>query len=201
MHSLRKTSGVCPACSEECQFPALSVSRIRIHIVTDDICETALGKVGQFDYSNMVEVINRFGRGSEPWQFQKVECLMDASRNGWILMDADTIWHGEPKADPEMVTLLVKAYDFGVKEDERDFLLKNDMTPALSWPHFVTGFVSLPPALYSEELASLAMEWTKRAFSDERLKANFGGNRSQPRYSDTCSEGENHDPQRDRWPE
>ena len=85
-------------------------------------------------------------------------------------MDADTIWHGEPKADPEMVTLLVKAYDFGAKDDERDFLLRNDMTPALSWPHFVTGFVSLPPALYSEELASLAMEWTKKAFSDERLK-------------------------------
>lgn len=142
----------------------------RIHIVTDDICETALGKVGQFDYSDMVEVINRFGRGNEPWQFQKVECLMDASRNGWILMDADTIWHGEPKADPEMVTLLVKAYDFGAKEDEKDFLSKNDMTRALSWPHFVTGFVSLPPALYSEQLASLAMEWTKRAFSDVRLK-------------------------------
>ncbi|MGA2764951.1 MAG: hypothetical protein ABSG17_16500 [Spirochaetia bacterium] len=143
----------------------------RIRIVADDACTPALRRMAaRFDYRRMVEVVNRFGAENEPWQFQKVQCLMEASRSGWILMDADTIWHGEPETDPGKATMLVKAYDFGSKADERDFLSRNNMARALPWPHFVTAFVSLPPALYSDELARLAMEWTKKAFSDERLK-------------------------------
>ena len=68
------------------------------------------------------------------------------------------------------MTLLVKAYDFASNQAEKDFLARNGLAKALTWPHFVTGFVSLPTALYSEELAQLTLEWTKKAFSDERLK-------------------------------
>ena len=143
----------------------------RVRIITDDICAAVLDKlITNVDYSNLVEVINMFGSGNEPWQFQKVECLMEASRNGWILVDADTIWHGEPVTNPELVTLLVKAYDFGDNKDERAFLAKNSMPQALSWPHFVTGFVSLPTSLYSDTLAKLAMDWTRKVFADDRLK-------------------------------
>jgi hypothetical protein len=143
----------------------------QVRIITDNICEATLNRtLARFDYPHMVQVVNRFGAKSEPWQFQKVRCLMEASRNGWILMDADTIWHGEPETDPHMATLLVKAYDFGSKDKEKDFLEKNNMSRALSWPHFVTGFVSLPPALYSDELARLAMVWTRKVFADEKLK-------------------------------
>ena len=126
--------------------------------------------MARFDYPGLVDVVNRFGAEKDPWQFQKVACLMEASRNGWVLVDADTIWHGEPEIDPRKVTLLVKAYDFGKNKAESEFLAKNGMTKALSWPHFVTGFVSLPPAFYSEKLAQMTVEWTRKAFSDERLK-------------------------------
>ena len=146
-------------------------SGYRVHIMTDDAGAAAVNKlISRLDYPGMVEVINRFGSSSEPWQFQKVRCLMEASRNGWILVDADTVWHHEPGVDPRKVTLLVKAYDFGKNEAEKEFLSKNDMKRALGWPHLVTGFVSLPPAFYSDELASLTMEWTKKAFADGKLK-------------------------------
>ncbi len=95
---------------------------------------------------------------------------MESSKNGWVLIDADTIWHSEPKIDHAKVTLLVKAYDFGKNDAEKDFLARNGLAKAFAWPHFVTGFVSLPTAFYSEELAQLTLEWTKKAFLDERLK-------------------------------
>jgi hypothetical protein len=143
----------------------------RIRIMTDDAGSAAINKLlGRFDYPGMVEVINRFGSSGEPWQFQKVSCLMEAGRNGWILVDADTIWHHEPGVDPGKVTFLVKAYDFGKNEAEKEFLSKNNMKRALGWPHFVTGFVSLPSAFYSEELANLTMEWTRKVFTDRNLK-------------------------------
>jgi hypothetical protein len=118
----------------------------------------------------MVEVMNRFGKSSEPWQVQKVNCLMNASRNGWVLVDADTIWHGEPIIEQNKVTFLVKAYSFEESEDERHFLTTNELEKAHKWPHYVTGFVSLPPAFYSEELATLSLYWTRKAFSEQKLK-------------------------------
>ena len=42
-------------------------------------------------------------------------------------MDANTIWHREPKIGREKVTLLVKAYDFGKNDAERDFLRKDGL--------------------------------------------------------------------------
>ena len=143
----------------------------QIRIMTDDECARAMDRLkAKIDYPDMVEVINRFGRQKEPWQFQKVNCLMESSKNGWVLIDADTIWHSEPKIDHAKVTLLVKAYDFGKNDAEKDFLARNGLAKAFAWPHFVTGFVSLPTALYSEELAQLTLEWTKKAFLDERVK-------------------------------
>ena len=143
----------------------------QIRIMTDDECARAMDRLkAKIDYPDMVQVINRFGRQKEPWQFQKVNCLMESSKNGWVLIDADTIWHSEPKIDHAKVTLLVKAYDFGKNDAEKDFLARNGLAKAFAWPHFVTGFVSLPTAFYSEELAQLTLEWTKKAFLDERLK-------------------------------
>jgi hypothetical protein len=143
----------------------------KIQIETDDVCALALSRLGRrFDYPSMVEVINRFGKSSDPWQFQKVDCLMNASRNGWVLVDADTIWHSEPVIQPNKVTFLVKAYSFGDSADERQFLSINEMEKAHQWPHYVTGFVSLPPAFYSEELEALSLSWTRKAFSDQKLK-------------------------------
>jgi hypothetical protein len=143
----------------------------QIRIMTDDECVRPLNRlIAKLDYPDMVEVINRFDGQKDPWQFQKVNCLMESSKNGWVLIDADTIWHDEPRIDPEMVTLLVKANVFGENDAEKDFLAKNGIVKALKWPHFVTGFVSLPSSLYSDELARLTLEWTKKAFLDERVK-------------------------------
>ena len=171
----------CILCVKRSAYALLAVRNInslhylspgyRIRIVTDNAGAAAVGRVfKRIDYPHMVEVVNSFGKGTEPWQYQKVSCLMEAGRNGWILVDADTIWHGEPKINPGKVTLLVKAYDFGMNEAEREFLSNNGMTQALAWPHFVTGFVSIPPELCTDELAQLTMDWTKKAFLDERLK-------------------------------
>ena len=142
-----------------------------IRIMTDDACINQIEELRRrLDYPDMVEVINKFDRDNAPWQFQKVDCLLESSKNGWVLVDADTIWHSEPQIDEGKVTLLVKAYDFVTKEEERDFLAKNGLSSAVTWPHFVTGFVSLPPAFYSEKLAQLTRNWTQKAFADEKIK-------------------------------
>ena len=60
--------------------------------------------------------------------------------------------------------------NFDKDEAEKDFLTRNGLAKAVRWPHFVTGFVSLPASLYSDELARLTLEWTKKAFQDERIK-------------------------------
>ena len=120
-----------------------------ICIMTDDACVEEIQELRRrLDYPDMVEVINKFDRQKAPWQFQKVDCLLESSKNGWVLVDADTIWHSEPEIDHGMVTLLVKAYDFDNKDEERDFLENNGLSKAVTWPHFVTGFVSLPPSFY-----------------------------------------------------
>ena len=68
-----------------------------IRIITDDECAGAINRLkAKIDYPGMVEIINKFGQQKEPWQFQKVACLMESSKNGWVLIDADTIWHSEP---------------------------------------------------------------------------------------------------------
>jgi hypothetical protein len=140
-------------------------------IVADDACQSAFSRMlFKFDYPSMVQVVNRFGSAKDPWQFQKLSCLFEASRAGAILVDADTLWHDEPSVDPEKVTILVKAYDFQDNDAEKKFLLENGMARALTWPHYVSGFVSLPPRFFSEELARLSVEWTKKAFSDPGVK-------------------------------
>ncbi len=143
----------------------------KFRLMTDDMCAQEIEKLKvKFDYPDMVEVIIRYGKQKQPWQFQKVDCLMESSKNGWVLVDADTIWHSEPRFDPSLVTLLVKAYDFNSREEERNFLEENGLSKAVAWPHFVTGFVSLPSAFYSEKLAQSTREWTEKAFSDERIR-------------------------------
>ena len=106
----RKTT-LCVLCVKRTEYALLTVKNInslhyldpgyRVIVMTDDVCAAALaGLAPKLDYPGMVEVINRFDKGAEPWQFQKVKCLMEASQNGWVLVDADTIWHSEPTIDP-----------------------------------------------------------------------------------------------------
>jgi hypothetical protein len=142
-----------------------------VNILTDSACEKeVLALRRRFDFPGQVQVKNIFGDESEPWQIQKVRCLKEASRNGWILVDADTIWHGEPDVDPQRVTFLVKAYSFHENEAESMFLRAHGMEKECRWPHYVTGFMSVPPAFYSEELFDLGLEWTRRFFADSNLK-------------------------------
>jgi hypothetical protein len=143
----------------------------RVTIMTDEICGRELARLRKgFDYPSMVEVLEEFKNDNEPWQNQKVRCLLEAARRGWVLVDADTIWHELPRINPENVTFLTKAYLFGENADEKDFLVSNGMAEACTWPHYVTGFVSLPPAFCSTELGDLCLSWTRKIFEDPKLR-------------------------------
>jgi hypothetical protein len=139
-------------------------------IFVDNACVAAFNRGSGFDYPSLVSIENRYGNDARPWQLLKVESLMTAAEHGWALVDADTVWHGEPTISQEKITFLVRAYNFGEIEAEREFLHANGRTDLLKAPHFVTGFVNIPRSLYNEELRMSTVKWTERAFSDERLR-------------------------------
>jgi hypothetical protein len=139
-------------------------------IFVDNACAAAFNKVSGFDYPSLVSIENRYGDDARPWQLLKVESLMTAAEQGCALVDADTVWHGEPTISQEKITFLVRAYAFGEIDAEREFLQVNGRTDLLKAPHFVTGFVNIPRSLYNEELRKSSITWTERAFSDERLR-------------------------------
>jgi len=168
-------------CVKRTEYVALAVRNInslhlqnagnRVTVFADRRCADALDRVHRrLDYPRQVDVVDRFGNDSRPWQLLKVEALMEAAREGWILVDADTIWHDQPVVDPQRITFLVRAYDFGEVAAERAFLATWRRLDLLEAPHFVTGFMSIPSRCYSDALRASCLEWTARVFEDPKLK-------------------------------
>jgi len=113
------------------------------------------GRLRSFDYPLMIEIKDVFGVGEMPWQKYKIETLIDASRNGYILTDADGIWHEEPTIIPDKINILTLAYRIG--ENKEEVLLAEKLFDHPEWSnfnHYVTGFIFIPVFFMTEKLAA-----------------------------------------------
>lgn len=137
------------------------------HLVTlyvDTQCKKAYQSMrSKIDYPKNVRIRLINVSGEVPWQILKVRTLLQASRAGQILTDADGIWRKDPTIDPSKVTFLVQAYPFTKNKFEMKLLkviTKNEKI--VSYIHYVTGFVSLPRNLLTKKLENDCIKYTQR---------------------------------------
>ncbi len=124
-------------------------------IYADALCRAEYARLEKrLDYPECVECVDAFGGASRPWQHYKVEALIDASRNGRVLTDADGLWHDDPVLDRDMPTMLVSAYP--IKDNRVETLIVSRLFPgygAIRFDHYVSGLVSIPSRFMTEALA------------------------------------------------
>ena len=124
-------------------------------IYADTICSAEFERLkSRLDYKDRVICNNVFGETREPWQKYKVETIIDASRKGYTFTDADGIWHDEPIIDSSKITILVLARaisDDPVEKKVAETLFATE--GAVNFNHYVSGFLSIPPAMMTGGLA------------------------------------------------
>lgn len=137
-----------------------------VHILCDPVCAAEFAKLkSRLDYPERVEIVESFPDDGTPWQFLKIRTLFQAARAGAVLIDADTIWHDEPRFDSQKVVFLVRAYAFSEQPLEAFALREILARPQwLDRPHYVTGFVSIPSEFASSEMEAEALRLTKLLF-------------------------------------
>ena len=127
----------------------------RFIIYCDDVCFAEFYKKRKrLDYPGQVKAVNSYRNGGMPWQYYKIETLIEASKNGLILTDADGIWHHDPQISKDKMTLLVIAHQFKHNENEKKLITQYFKKDEWSdFYHYVTGFVSIPPKFMNDKLA------------------------------------------------
>lgn len=122
----------------------------------DHLCFDYFKKaMSRFSYPKMVQMKEVFGGGELPWQKYKIETLIDAFKNDYILTDADGIWHEEPVVVPDKINILTVAYKIGDNIEESILVKKLfGREDWLKFNHYVTGFVYVPAKLMTVKLIS-----------------------------------------------
>lgn len=123
-------------------------------IYCDQLCADYLNNIiSDFNYPKSIEIRKVFGDGSLPWQKYKIETLISASINGYILTDADGIWHQEPEIIPDKINILTLAYKIEDNKNEKILVEKLfNKSDWLKFGHYVTGFVYIPNRLMTVDL-------------------------------------------------
>ncbi len=120
--------------------------RSKFFIYCDDVCLNYLNdKKIWIDYPQKVEFIHIETAENKSWQEYKTEMLLDASKKDLVCVDADAIWHEEPKLNRDKITFLLVSRKMKDKDGER-FLMR-DFFKNEKWNdliHYTTGFLSLP---------------------------------------------------------
>lgn len=120
----------------------------------------------KLDYPNLVQEKQLQVSSTQPWQYAKLEAVITASKNNWILFDADSVWYADPVIDTNTVTLLVKAYDFAENHTESEVLRR--LFPKQSFTgasHFVTGFVSIPAKFMTKRFEAKLHDCVEKIFA------------------------------------
>lgn len=137
-------------------------------IYADTACTHAFAREKcRLDYPLQTRCDDTFGVAGKPWQTYKVETIIDSSKKGFIFTDADGIWHDEPAIDPHKITILVLAHaikDNPVEKKIAETLFKGQN--AVGFNHYVSGFLSIPPALMTEALANDMRKFTRILLDD-----------------------------------
>lgn len=124
-------------------------------IYCDNICAESLQKnFWQLDYPKHVIINNAFGEADKPWQYYKLETIIEISKKDWLLVDADARWHHDPIIDTNKVTFLVSPKKIKEKEDEtlivRNIFQREDW---LEFGYYSSGFLSIPSKFMTEKVA------------------------------------------------
>jgi hypothetical protein len=138
----------------------------KVIIYCDTQCAQHLNqKKGKFNYLKNVVIQDNYGVADKPWQYYKIETLIDASKHNMILNDADSIWHDDPLFDKEKITLLVAANK--IIENENEILLVEKLFMQADWVefyHYVTGFVYIPSCFMTDKLAQDMRDYNDAIF-------------------------------------
>lgn len=138
----------------------------RVHLYLDASCMAAYDALKRrIDYPRRVTPTLVDYDPATPWQFKKLDVVLEAFSNGFAFVDADSRWHADPLhlVDPARATFLVVVNLFRSVEHER--LLVSDGLGHPEWldfKHFNTGFIFVPRDLMTgrltERCRSLARE-------------------------------------------
>jgi hypothetical protein len=138
----------------------------KVIIYCDSLCAGHLNsKKNDFNYSNNVDIRDVYGVADKPWQNYKIEAIINASKQGAILTDADGIWHQDPVVDKQKVTLLVLGNKISKNKNEKYLVEKELGKPDwVEFNHYVTGFVSIPPLYMTDKLAQDMRDYNRAIF-------------------------------------
>lgn len=138
-------------------------------VYTDNACAEAFNKrKRRLDYPKHVTLNNAFKEGGQPWQHYKLETIIEISKKGWMLVDADALWHDDPIIDQERITLLVNPNKIKEKAEESKVVTEIFNKPEwLDWGYYSSGFVSIPAKFMTDELADKSREFLKVLLYDD----------------------------------
>ena len=138
-----------------------------IIIYCDSICAEYLhSKKSKFNYLRQVIIKNICGVATKPWQYYKVDAVIEASRQNAILIDADGIWHEDPVIKRDVITLLVLAHKISDNLEEKQLITYEfGMAEWVNFNHYVTGFISIPSRFMNEKLANDMRIYNNKIFT------------------------------------
>ena len=137
----------------------------KVQIYTDTVCAREFERTwGGIDYPANVRVVNKYRNTTQPWQYLKIETLIAASKKNSVLIDADSIWYGDPQVSSSVITFLVAAYKLQDNSWEDKAVGKVFKSKKMKeYIHFVTGFVSIPSQFMTSRLEN-QLRTSVRAF-------------------------------------
>jgi len=117
----------------------------------------------RFFYPGQVVLNEYFAEaGSRPWQEKKLDVLKEAVKAGAALVDADTIWHGDPAWDEG--SAVFEGIHKRIKDKSSEKALVAEVLKRSDWlefNHYVVGFVYLPKEKITETFWESLLELTR----------------------------------------
>jgi hypothetical protein len=137
-----------------------------VRLYLDSVCTKAYDAAKRkLDYPDRVTPVLVDYDPETPWQFKKMDVVMDAFSRGFAFVDADSRWHSDPASvlDADHASFLVVVNTFRTVDAERTLISEVLHKPEwLDLRHFNTGFLSVPKKLFTNRLSetcrSLARE-------------------------------------------
>ncbi len=141
----------------------------KVEIYCDRLCADYFNRKRKYlNYPAEVKLNIVTENAEKNWQQYKIETLIQASKQGQILTDADGIWHDDPEINKDKITLLTIAYKLA--ESPEELFLIQKVFKQESWTkfnHYVTGFVSIPVLFMTESLEKKLKEFNEIISKEE----------------------------------
>lgn len=138
-------------------------------VYCDNMCHNLLVKEWpQLDYPENVYLNCRFVDKAQPWQYSKVDTLVEAARNGKILIDADGFWHNDPIINKEKITFQVSENTIREKPEE-SLIVKNIFKSStwLDYRYYTSAFVYIPKNFLTQEIVDKIYEYLDILFHNK----------------------------------